>query len=30
MDGRERYMGVLEGQAVDLLPRLPILMAFAA
>jgi MtaA/CmuA family methyltransferase len=30
MNGRERYMGVLEGRAVDFLPRMPILMQFAA
>lgn len=30
MSGYERYMGVVRGEAVDCLPRLPILMAFAA
>ena len=30
MNGLERYMGVLERRPVDFLPRLPILMQFAA
>ena len=30
MNGLERYMGVLEGRTVDFLPRLPILMRYAA
>ncbi len=30
MNGRERYRGVLEGRSVDCLPRVPILMQFAA
>jgi MtaA/CmuA family methyltransferase len=30
VNGLERYMGVLEGRAVDFLPRLPILMRYAA
>ncbi|MCY3023217.1 MAG: uroporphyrinogen decarboxylase family protein [Planctomycetota bacterium] len=30
MNSFERYMGVLKGQKVDVLPRLPILMAYAA
>lgn len=30
MNSYERYMGLLKGEKVDLLPRLPILMAFAA
>ncbi len=30
MNGSERYFGVLEGRAVDFLPRTPILMQFAA
>src|SRR4030042_1409581 len=30
MSGYERYRGVVRGEAVDCLPRLPILMAFAA
>jgi len=30
MNSYERYMGMLKGQKVDVLPRLPILMAFAA
>lgn len=30
MNGYERYLGVLQGEQVDILPRLPILMAFAA
>lgn len=30
MNGYERYMAVLNGEASDILPRLPILMAFAA
>lgn len=30
MNGRERYVGVLEGRSVDFLPRTPILMQFAA
>ncbi|MDP6524873.1 MAG: uroporphyrinogen decarboxylase family protein [Kiritimatiellia bacterium] len=30
MNGKERYLGVLNGQAVDFLPRIPILMQFAA
>ncbi|MBD3180667.1 uroporphyrinogen decarboxylase [Candidatus Poribacteria bacterium] len=30
MNGYERYMAVIEGKSVDLIPRLPILMAFAA
>jgi len=30
MNSYDRYMGVLRGEAVDCLPRLPILMAFAA
>ncbi|PIE31466.1 uroporphyrinogen decarboxylase [candidate division KSB3 bacterium] len=30
MNSFERYMGILQGEAVDFLPRLPILMRFAA
>lgn len=30
MNGKERYLGVLNGQAVDFVPRVPILMQFAA
>jgi len=30
MNSYERYMGILQGQSVDFLPRLPILMRFAA
>jgi len=30
MNSYERYMNLLHGEEVDLLPRLPILMAFAA
>lgn len=30
MNGYERYLGVVKGKAVDFLPRLPILMQFAA
>src|SRR3990172_10040590 len=30
MNGSELYFGVLEGRAVDFLPRIPILMQFAA
>ena len=30
MNGLERYLGVLAGEAVDFLPRTPILMQFAA
>ena len=30
MTSYERYMGMLKGQKVDVLPRLPILMAYAA
>jgi MtaA/CmuA family methyltransferase len=30
MNGLERYLGVLEGRTVDFLPRLPILMQYAA
>jgi MtaA/CmuA family methyltransferase len=30
MNGSERYFGVLEGRTVDFLPRIPILMQFAA
>lgn len=30
MNSYERYLGVLNGEPVDVLPRLPILMAFAA
>lgn len=30
MNGKERYLGVLNGLAVDFLPRIPILMQFAA
>lgn len=30
MNGRERYMAVLEGRRPDVVPRLPILMQFAA
>ena len=30
MNGLERYTGVLESRSVDFLPRLPILMQFAA
>jgi MtaA/CmuA family methyltransferase len=30
MNSYERYMGVLNGEKVDILPRLPILMGFAA
>jgi len=30
MNGYERYMGIVKGEKVDVLPRLPILMAFAA
>lgn len=30
MNGFERYMNVLKGEAVDFLPRVPILMQFAA
>lgn len=30
MNSLERYLGVLQGQSVDFLPRLPILMQFAA
>lgn len=30
MNGFDRYMGVLHGEPVDCLPRMPILMAFAA
>ena len=30
MNSLERYLGILQGQAVDFLPRLPILMQFAA
>ena len=30
MNGFDRYMGVLRGEPVDHLPRLPILMAYAA
>ena len=30
MTGYERYMAVLRGEPCDVLPRLPILMAFAA
>jgi uroporphyrinogen-III decarboxylase len=30
VNGRERYVGVLEGGPVDFLPRIPILMQFAA
>ena len=30
MDGLGRYMGVLDGRQIDVLPRLPIVMAFAA
>ena len=30
MNGHERYTGVIKGQSVDYLPRIPILMQFAA
>jgi MtaA/CmuA family methyltransferase len=30
MNGYERYVGIIKGEKVDYLPRLPILMAFAA
>ena len=30
MDGRSRYLGVVDGKPVDFLPRIPILMRYAA
>ena len=30
MNSLERYLGVIKGESVDFLPRLPILMQFAA